>query len=112
MTASQAKFEQPSRLAIVQEVQVLTTQMLERAKEGELDLLPELEQQRQEKLKTYAALGVQDVELPELRTQLEQLLDIDNELRQLCEGLRDELAKKLVDMKTAKTAQAAYQENT
>ncbi len=112
MTATQAQFNQPSRLVIVQEVQVLTTQMLERAKEGELDQLPDLERQRQEKLKTYAALGISDVELPELRTQLEQLLEVDNALCQLCAALKDELAKKLADMKAAKTAQAAYQENT
>lgn len=99
-------------LILLNELQQLTQRMLELIELGQLDSLDEVEQQRQEVIQQYKTSSFNELSAAVLGEKLKVVAELDHELNQQCQVVREQLASQLKNIQNGKRVKAAYRENT
>lgn len=94
---------------IIEESLKLSEQQLQHIKQAEWDAFHAMEPKRQQLIRSLSNVDV-DVNSPdEIRSDLETLISINDEIEKLCIEQRNELMKLLVDIRAGAKASNAYQ---
>ena len=88
----------------------LSEVMLEHARRGDWEYVPEAEQQRRQFLERYFTQPVAPGDQAFVRGCVERILELDRELLRLSKASRAEAAEKLNELRRGRRAQAAYQD--
>lgn len=105
MTHSDDKFE------LLQQALQLTRKMLDSAKQQNWEALEPIEKQRQLLLEVVFPLSDESIEIERISTDLQKLIDANNELIAHCLKGKQSLQLQMRDAKFTQKAVTAYQSN-
>ena len=89
-------------------IMTVTYSMQEYARQGEWDMVIEMEKSRQEKLALFFDRSVRQHERPGIAEGIHELLNIDKEIMELSKANMNELSRQMRDMQTGKFIGADY----
>jgi len=99
------------KLELLQQALQLTQKMLDSAKKQNWEALEPIEKQRQLLLQTVFPLSDDAIEVERISTDLQKLIDTNNELIAHCEKGKHSLQLQMRDAKFTQKAVTAYQSN-
>jgi len=94
---------------IIEESLKLSEQQLQHVMQAEWDAFHTTEPKRQQLIRSLANVDVDVASPDEIRSDLEKLISINDEIEKLCIEQRNELMKVLVDIRAGAKASNAYQ---